>query len=145
MVVSKNTFPCDRNMPTAQIIKECLGIANTTEREKRTVANLAQNLDVGTAPMTTKAQQTCLRVKDVMLVSVAGLDVRAFGLACDHQDVSAAAGGNRFAEHSCREKPLVFELVRTVEHYNIKIACKREMLKTVVKDENVDGLLPLDA
>ena len=102
MVVSKDTLPCDRNMPTAQIIKECLGIANTTEREKRTVANLAQILEVGMAAITTKAQQTSFGIKDAVFVSIAGLDVGALSFACDHQDVGTAAGGDGFAQNPRR-------------------------------------------
>src|ERR1700680_2792154 len=145
MMIPKDTFPRDRNFPAVQIIKKRLGIAYTTESKERTVSDLTQILDFGAIAITMKTQQARLGIKNRIFVGVASFNVGAFGLACDHQDVSAAAGGNRFAEHSCREKPLVFELVRNVEHYNIKIACKREVLKTVVKDENVDGLLPLDA
>ena len=69
----------------------------------------------------------------------------SFGLARHNQEVSSAAGGDGFAEDSCREQPLVFEVVRTVEHHNVQIARERKMLKAVVKQEYVDGMLLLDA
>jgi hypothetical protein len=40
MMIPKNAFSDHRNFPAVQIIKKCLGIADTTESKERAVANL---------------------------------------------------------------------------------------------------------
>src|SRR5271168_3927248 len=100
MMIPKDAFARDGNMPVVQIVEECLGIADTAKREKRTVTNLAEILHTWVSAMATKSQQARLREKNGIFMGVAGFHVGALRLARDNQDVGAPASGSGLAQNS---------------------------------------------